>query len=163
TATAGNAQVALSWNASTGATGYRVKRSTTSGGPYAVVGSPSTTSFTDTTVTNGTPYFYVVSAVDSAGESANSSQVSATPSRPAHGGKSRRRRPGQGSGGCSRRRRGSRRRAPTVGRPRAATRRPPLHRSLPRPATTTTGSCPERATATASRPSRARWRARHPP
>jgi cellulose 1,4-beta-cellobiosidase len=79
TATAGNAQVALSWNASTGATGYRVKRSTTSGGPYNVVGSPSTTGFTDTGLTNGTPYFYVVSAVNSAGESSNSSQVSATP------------------------------------------------------------------------------------
>src|SRR5262249_42628510 len=55
-------------------------RSTTSGGPYAVVGSPSSTSFTDTGLTNGTTYFYVVSAVNSAGESANSSPVSATPS-----------------------------------------------------------------------------------
>ncbi|MCA1607668.1 MAG: hypothetical protein LC775_19875, partial [Acidobacteria bacterium] len=34
TATAGNAQVALSWTASSGATSYNVKRSTTSGGPY---------------------------------------------------------------------------------------------------------------------------------
>ena len=79
TATAGNTQVALAWNASAGATGYRVKRATVSGGPYAVVASPSSTSFTDTGLTNGTTYFYVVSAVNSAGESANSSQVSATP------------------------------------------------------------------------------------
>ena len=78
-ATPGNAQVALSWNTSSGATGYRVKRSTTSGGPYAVVASPSSPGFTDTGLTNGTTYYYVVSAVNSAGESANSSQVSATP------------------------------------------------------------------------------------
>jgi fibronectin type 3 domain-containing protein len=78
-ATAGNAQVSLTWNASTGATSYNVKRSTTSGGPYTTIASPTTTSFTDTTVANGTTYFYVVSAVNTAGESANSNQVSATP------------------------------------------------------------------------------------
>ena len=32
-ATAGNAQVGLSWNASSGATSYNVKRATVSGGP----------------------------------------------------------------------------------------------------------------------------------
>src|SRR5207245_680196 len=80
TATAGNGQVALSWSASSGATSYNVKRSTTSGGPYTTIASPTTTSYTDTGVTNGTTYYYVVSAVNPAGESANSSQVSATPS-----------------------------------------------------------------------------------
>jgi fibronectin type 3 domain-containing protein len=80
TATAGNGQVRLSWNASSGATSDNVKRSTTSGGPYTTIASPTTTSYTDTGVTNGTTYFYVVSAVNTAGESANSSQVSATPS-----------------------------------------------------------------------------------
>src|SRR6266700_3497948 len=79
TATAGNAQVALSWSASSGATSYNVKRSTTSGGPYTTISSPTTTSYTDTGLTNGTTYYYVVSAVNTAGESANSSQVSATP------------------------------------------------------------------------------------
>lgn len=78
-ATAGNAQVALSWTASTNATSYHVKRATVSGGPYTTIASPTTTSYTDTAVTNGTTYYYVVSALDSAGESANSSQVSATP------------------------------------------------------------------------------------
>jgi len=78
-ATPGNAQVSLAWNASTGATSYNVKRSTTSGGPYATIASPITTSFTDTTVTNGTTYFYVVSALNGSGESANSGQVRATP------------------------------------------------------------------------------------
>jgi hypothetical protein len=78
-ATAGNAQVSLSWNASSGATSYNVKRATTSGGPYTTVGSPTTTSFVNTGLTNGTTYYYVVSAVNSAGQSGNSAQVSATP------------------------------------------------------------------------------------
>jgi hypothetical protein len=78
-ATAGNSQVSLTWTASTGATSYHVKRSTTSGGPYTQVAAPSTTSDADTGLTNGTTYFYVVSALNSAGESADSLQASATP------------------------------------------------------------------------------------
>ena len=79
-ATPGNAQVALGWTASAGATSYNVKRSTTNGGPYSTaVASPTLTTYTDTTVTNGTPYYYVVTAVNTAGESGNSNQASATP------------------------------------------------------------------------------------
>ena len=81
-AIAGNAQVGLSWTASNGATSYNVKRSTTSGGPYTTVASPTTASYTDMGLTNGTAYYYVVSAVNSAGESANSTQVTATPVAP---------------------------------------------------------------------------------
>ena len=79
TATAGNAQVNLAWNASGGALAYYVKRATTSGGPYTQVATPSSTSYVDTAVSNGTKYFYVVSAYDSDGQSANSAEVSATP------------------------------------------------------------------------------------
>ncbi len=79
TATAGNQQVSLTWNASAGATSYNVKRATASGGPYTTVSSPTATSQTDTGLTNGTIYYYVVSAVNATGESANSSQASATP------------------------------------------------------------------------------------
>jgi GH35 family endo-1,4-beta-xylanase len=79
TAVAGNAQVQLSWNASTGATGYNVKRATTSGGPFTTVGTATTPSFTNTGLTNGTTFFYVVSATNANGESANSNQASATP------------------------------------------------------------------------------------
>ena len=78
-ATAGDRQVTLTWNTSSGATGYHVKRGTTSGGPYSQVAAPSGTGDTDTGLSDGTTYYYVVSAVNSAGESANSSQVSATP------------------------------------------------------------------------------------
>lgn len=75
----GDAQVALNWSASTGASGYQVKRAIVSGGPYATVASPATNSHTDTGLANGTAYHYVVSAVNAAGESADSAPVSATP------------------------------------------------------------------------------------
>jgi calcineurin-like phosphoesterase family protein/purple acid phosphatase-like protein/fibronectin type III domain protein len=81
-ATPGNAQVSLTWNASAGATSYNVKRSTTAGGPYATIATTTSTSHLDTTVVNGTTYFYVVSAVNNIGESADSTEVSATPSAP---------------------------------------------------------------------------------
>ena len=79
TATGGNANVTLSWTASTGATSYNVKRATVSGGPYTTIASPSTSGYTDNSAVNGTTYYYVVSAVNGNGESANSSQASATP------------------------------------------------------------------------------------
>src|SRR5271157_5413318 len=82
TATAGNAQVSLTWTASSGATSYNVKRSTSSGGPYTQVGSTTSAAYIDNGLMNGTTYYYVVSAVDSAGESENSEQVSATPAAP---------------------------------------------------------------------------------
>jgi hypothetical protein len=78
-AAGGNAQVSLSWTASSGATSYPLKRSTTTGGPYTQISAPATTSFTDTGLTNGTTYFYVVSALNAVGESANSAQASARP------------------------------------------------------------------------------------
>ncbi len=78
-ATAGNGQVSLTWSASSGATTYNVKRATVSGGPYTTVASPATNSFTNTGLTNGTTYFYVVTAVNTAGESGNSNEASATP------------------------------------------------------------------------------------
>ncbi|HKS26160.1 MAG TPA: lamin tail domain-containing protein [Thermoanaerobaculia bacterium] len=82
-ATAGNLQVALTWNASPGATGYNVKRSTSNGGPYATIApNVAPTNYTDTTVANGTTYYYVVTALNGADESGPSNQVSALPSAP---------------------------------------------------------------------------------
>jgi subtilisin family serine protease len=80
TAAAGNGQVTLAWSAVTGATSYKVYRSTTSGSGYTLIGSPAANSGLDTSVTNGTTYYYVVTAVNTSGESANSNQVAATPS-----------------------------------------------------------------------------------
>jgi len=78
-ANAGNEWVSLSWGTVAGATGYNVKRSKTSGGNYTVVASLTNSSCTDTGLANDTNYYYVVSAVDSSGESLNSVEVSATP------------------------------------------------------------------------------------
>jgi subtilisin family serine protease len=81
TATAGNAQVSLSWTASAGATSYNVLRSTTSGTGFTSVATGlTTTSFVNTGLTNGTTFFYVVTATNASGTSANSAQASATPS-----------------------------------------------------------------------------------
>jgi sialate O-acetylesterase len=78
-ATGGNGQVALSWTASSGAAGYNVKRATVSGGPYTTVNLGTATSYTDTGLSNGAAYFYVVTATNSGGESGNSNQAGATP------------------------------------------------------------------------------------
>jgi hypothetical protein len=67
---------------SSGATAYDVKRSITTGGPYAQISTPAVPNFTDTGLTNGTKYFYVVSASNSVGQSANSAEVNATPVLP---------------------------------------------------------------------------------
>ena len=78
-ATPGSGQVGLTWTAVAGATGTNVYRATVSGGPYAkITVSPVTgTTYTDSGVTGGTQYFYVVTAVTPGGESGYSNQGSA--------------------------------------------------------------------------------------
>lgn len=80
TATPGNAQVSLSWNASSGATSYSLYRATTSGGEASYRTGLTSTTFTDTGLTNGVTYFYKVTASNSVGQSGLSSEASATPS-----------------------------------------------------------------------------------
>jgi hypothetical protein len=80
-ATPAAGQVTLGWSASNGADSYNVKRSTVNGGPYTTVASTVTAvTYTDSSVMNGITYYYVVSALNSGGESTNSAQASATPS-----------------------------------------------------------------------------------
>jgi fibronectin type 3 domain-containing protein len=57
--------------------GYNVYRSTVSGGPYARTSGPDgSLSYTDTAVSAGKPYFYVVTAVEGTGaESKYSNQA----------------------------------------------------------------------------------------
>jgi hypothetical protein len=80
--TAGNAQATLAWNSSSGATSYRLKRSATSGGPYTTISTESSTSCVNSGLINGSTYYYVCSAVNSAGESSNSNQCIVTPTAP---------------------------------------------------------------------------------
>ena len=74
-----NSAVALSWAAPAFARSYNLKRSTTSGGSYTTIINLSPNSYTNTGLANGTTYYYVVSALNYNGESANSAEVSATP------------------------------------------------------------------------------------
>ena len=82
-AVAGDAQVVLSWNAVGGATGYKVYRRGTPTGAYIQVHDGADTTYTDTAVTNGTTYRYVITAYDVSQESAYSTEVLATPAAPA--------------------------------------------------------------------------------
>jgi subtilase family serine protease len=83
TARGADTKVTLSWSASLGATRYNVKRSLTPGGPYTSVNAAvQGASYTDTNVTNGTIYYYVVSASNFEGESGDSNEASATPHIP---------------------------------------------------------------------------------
>jgi fibronectin type 3 domain-containing protein len=86
-ATGGNATVGLSWTPVTGATSYNVYRGTTSGGESAtpIATGITITSYTDTGLTNGQPYYYEVAAVNASGTSPMSNEASATPELTAPG------------------------------------------------------------------------------
>lgn len=77
-ATAGSSSITLSWNSVSGATSYYVWRNTSASGTYSYLTEVYSTSYTDSYVTSGTTYYYKVCAVNSAGQSAQSSYVSAT-------------------------------------------------------------------------------------
>ena len=81
TATTTSQNVILTWPAVTGAANYTVQRGSASSGPFTTLGTACTPGYTDLNVTNGTTYYYVISAVNGAGQSSSpSSPVSATPS-----------------------------------------------------------------------------------
>ena len=69
---ASSSQINLSWNASTGATGYKIYK----GG--SLLKSVTTTSTSDTGLSPSTNYCYSVAASNSAGDSTQTSQVCAT-------------------------------------------------------------------------------------
>ncbi len=68
-------QIHLSWNAVADAASYNLKRATNAGGPYIIVKNVSDTSDEDKNCPGETTYYYVVSALNSAGESANSTEA----------------------------------------------------------------------------------------
>jgi fibronectin type 3 domain-containing protein len=72
--------VQLTWQASTSVVvGYNIYRGTTDGGPYTRIATLITPlNYTDSSVASSTTYYYVTTAVDSAGvESEYSNQASA--------------------------------------------------------------------------------------
>jgi hypothetical protein len=84
TGTPTNATALLQWTSVPASpTTWSVKRSFSSGGPYTTIATGVTegvtaTAYTDSAVTNGGTYYYVVAAVNAFGESANSAQVTVT-------------------------------------------------------------------------------------
>src|SRR5205807_332875 len=87
-ATAGNAQVGLTWqapgsNGGSPITNYKLYRGLAPGSETLLTTVGAVTSYTDTAVTNGVTYYYQVSAVNSVGEGPRSNEASATPTAPA--------------------------------------------------------------------------------
>ena len=78
-AVADDQKVTLTWTASPGAASYSLYRSNSTGTETVYLTGLGGTSFTDTGLTNGTTYYYKVTASNAAGESPKSNEVSATP------------------------------------------------------------------------------------
>ncbi|ADO74184.1 S8 family serine peptidase [Stigmatella aurantiaca] len=72
----GDNKIDVSWTTNTSAS-YAIYRATTAGGPYTRLASATASPYTDTTVSGGTTYYYVVRGVECA-ESANSNEASVT-------------------------------------------------------------------------------------
>ncbi|MCZ8521145.1 MULTISPECIES: S-layer homology domain-containing protein [Paenibacillus] len=78
-ASGGNGEVSLSWNAAEGADGYRIYRAAMEGGAVTLIGTAEVPAYKDTTVANGTKYYYAVTALAGGGEGFLSDMASATP------------------------------------------------------------------------------------
>ena len=87
TATSLNAQILLKWTASADAGTYTISRSLSgSAGTFTpIVTGVAATTYTDTGLTNGTRYYYVVQTVNGNGSSANSNIANAVPVAPVIG------------------------------------------------------------------------------
>jgi fibronectin type 3 domain-containing protein len=70
--------IAVTWQVSSGATGYRVERAANGGTSWTTAGTTSATTFTDGGLAPVTTYQYRVIATNSAGSSAPSATVTAT-------------------------------------------------------------------------------------
>jgi len=76
--------ISITWNTITEAQSYRIYRSTTATGTYTQIGTSTTSSYSDNSLTPSTTYYYKVSTVTSSGaESGQSTYASAqTPAIP---------------------------------------------------------------------------------
>ena len=85
-ATGGASTIGLNWTPGPYATSYTVKRSLSFGGTYTTVATGVATNYyTDSGLTNGTTYYYKVSATNSLGTSGFSNIASAVPVAPVIG------------------------------------------------------------------------------
>lgn len=75
---ASSSQLNLSWNAVSGATTYKVERSTSSGSGYSQITSTASTAFNNTGLSASTTYYYRVRASNSAGDGSYSSVANGT-------------------------------------------------------------------------------------
>lgn len=83
-ATVGDGEVTINWNQVSDATGYKVYMGTESRTYSAIETTPSMTdSYTFTGLTNGTTYYFAVTAFNGGGVSSYSNEVIATPQMPA--------------------------------------------------------------------------------
>jgi uncharacterized repeat protein (TIGR03803 family) len=80
-----SAHVRLAWTMVPNATSYTIRRALVSGQETVLTTGIMATSFTDSSTTKGQRYYYVVTAVNSFGESATSYEVSITPGRAIEG------------------------------------------------------------------------------
>ncbi|WP_079911718.1 pectinesterase family protein [Paenibacillus sp. 32352] len=88
-ATAYNGSVELSWSKVTGAVGYSLKRSSTSGGPYTTIAANLTSpTFKDkviegdaSSIRNGETYYYIVTASNDKGESQPAKEIAVSPAK----------------------------------------------------------------------------------
>ena len=78
-ATAGDSMISLSWDSALNATSYIIKRSEAVEGSFTTITTSSAITYIDNELTNGTTYYYVVSAVNEAGETESSNLTAATP------------------------------------------------------------------------------------
>ena len=79
TAIPGNTANTLTWAAVPDAIGYTVESGTVSGGPYNILGTTAGTTYTDTGLSNGVTYYYVLSSSNANGVSGFSTEAGATP------------------------------------------------------------------------------------
>jgi len=80
TATSGDKSVQLGWSGVSGTSvTYSVYRGTSAGGETLLKSGLTSAGYTDTAVTNGTTYYYAVTATSGGVQSARSAEVAATP------------------------------------------------------------------------------------
>ena len=79
TAVAGNGEASLTWDAVSGAASYALYRGTERGGPYSFLAETQGTGYTSRGLSNGSPYYYIVTALNANGQSAYSALAAVTP------------------------------------------------------------------------------------